>query len=66
MHYLIWHSLCRVVIEYFRDDMPRLSTGWTVTQTGAAGMFVIFLLLLLWQYARRGKFAALQFKEKQL
>ena len=64
--YLTWHSFCRVVIEYFRDDMPRLSTGWTVTQTGAAGMFVVSLSLLIWHYKRHGKSATLQLKEEQL
>ena len=66
LHYLTWHSFCRVVIEYFRDDMPQLSTGWTYTQTGAAAIFVISFSLLAWQYARPVKCAALQLTEEKL
>lgn len=53
LHYLTWHSISRIALEYFRDDMPQRTDGWTTTQTTAAGIAVAAAGILLWQYVKQ-------------
>ena len=60
LHYLLWHSLARIGLEHFRDDMTRLATGYTLTQTLAAAIAVAAAAVLLRQYARNATYSPLR------
>jgi len=52
LHYLFWHSLWRIILECFRDDIPRLENGWTSTQMLAASIVMISAVFLCFQYTK--------------
>lgn len=64
LHYLTWHCIFRVALEFFRDDMPRYSWGWTATQTTAAVIFLAAAsMLALQRQENRFRFGETQTQE---